>query len=77
VWLYDTSREEFLEEPGILEEPWPEVEFRLPPQRRWRKPPATRSGRLLYWLFIKGGMSVVFVLALMTFALVGALIGFR
>src|SRR5262249_38053955 len=76
VWLYDRTRGEFLDEPTTLNQLWPDVSFRVPAARRRWKTPKTRSGRLIYWLFANGGISVVFLLGLMILALVCALLGY-
>jgi hypothetical protein len=76
IWLYDPEREEFFGCPGIPEAQFPRDRF----QGRRPFPPGllrTRGGRVLHWLFAKGGISVVFLLGLMTVGLLGLVIGSR
>ena len=75
-WLYDPVREEFLPDPEYLAQKSPALHYRL---SGFDSPFMTRTcaGRLLFWLFVKGGMAVVLILGLMVVAVVGGLLGFR
>ena len=78
VWLYDPVAEEFHPAPvspevGFSE---PERRFEVPGSRRVA-PPSSRARRSVRWLFKEGGMSLVFLAALMALGLLCGLLGIR
>jgi hypothetical protein len=76
MWLYDPVTEEFRRDPGSPRRPWQELDGDLPGPFAGGLPDS-RARRLVRWLFVNGGMSVVLIFGLMLSGLIAAAIGFK
>jgi hypothetical protein len=76
MWLYDPITEEFLPEPEFPVEPGLAPTF-LTWEDTPRPLPRSRGGRLMHWLFARGGMSVVLIAGLMLLGLGAWALGFQ
>src|SRR5262245_46378003 len=76
AWLYDPVGEDFRPDPGFPPGRWPAITFRQP-RRLFRPILKTRLRALLRWLFVNGGMSVVFLGGIMAFAFIAFALGYR
>ena len=76
AWLYDRVGQDFRREFDLPESSWPEITFREPAPKP-APVPRFRMGPIARFLFVHGGMSVVFLGGLMAFALIAFALGYR
>ena len=75
-WLYDRVGQDFRRDFDLPESSWPEIAFRDPTPRPGPTP-RFRRGPISRWLFVHGGMTVVFLGGIMAFALIGWALRYR
>jgi hypothetical protein len=75
-WLYDRDGEDFRREVDPPESSRPLAPL-SDPEPRPSPTPRLRMGPVARWLFVHGGMSVVFLGGLMAFAIIAFALGYR